>query len=122
MSIYEGKLPKGWAIVIPGHNTSRRPLTGMERSPEYQSWYNMLARCYLPSYHAWNRYGGRGIGVHVRWIVGDGDKHGFLCYLEDMGCRPEGTTAGRYGDEGNYEPGNVIWQDTYDQGITRRRA
>jgi hypothetical protein len=32
-----------------------------------------------------------------------------------MGERPEGKTLGRYGDVGNYEPGNVAWQNWTEQ-------
>ena len=33
-----------------------------------------------------------------------------------MGERPGGTTLGRIGDKGNYEPGNCQWQTNEEQG------
>jgi hypothetical protein len=36
------------------------------RSPEYNSWANMIARCYNPKHNEYHNYGGRGIG---RWRV-----------------------------------------------------
>jgi hypothetical protein len=40
---------------------------------------------------------------------------GFRRFLEDMGERPEGTTLGRIGDEGDYVPGNVKWMTHEEQ-------
>jgi hypothetical protein len=59
-------------------------------------------------------YGGKGITVCDRWLS-------FENFLEDMGERPAGTTLGRFGDIGNYEPGNVAWQ-TWAEQISNRRA
>ena len=42
----------------------------------------------------------------------------FSHFLADMGDRPAGTTLGRLGDQGNYEPGNCQWQTTKEQAKT----
>lgn len=39
----------------------------------------------------------------------------FSNFLADMGERPEGTSLGRLGDKGNYEPGNCQWQTAAEQ-------
>lgn len=44
----------------------------------------------------------------------------FENFLADMGSRPEGTTLGRFGDIGNYEPGNCEWQTPKQQGAEQR--
>ena len=78
-------------------------------SPTYQSWLAMKSRCFQPSSVRWQHYGGAGVTVCKRWLS-------FSNFLEDMNERPSGTTLGRIGDRGNYEPGNCQWQTNKEQG------
>lgn len=73
----------------------------------------MKNRCYNPKATRYDKYGGKGITVCDRW------KNDFVCFLEDMGERPKGTSLGRIGDKGNYEPGNCLWQTPLEQNRTR---
>jgi hypothetical protein len=79
-------------------------------SPTYKSWCAMKER-------ALNRYGDHPTYVDVdvceRWRK-------FENFLADMGERPEGTTLGRFGDVGNYEPGNCKWMTWAEQLANRR--
>lgn len=88
-------------------------------SPTYYSWQNMIARCNQPSCPRWAYYGGATppIVVCERWRK-------FKNFLEDMGERPEGTTLGRFGDVGNYEPTNCAWQTDAEQKVeaAKKRA
>lgn len=81
------------------------------RNPTYRSWESMKRRCFCPAYRGWKNYGGRGIGVRDRWT----GAQGFENFLADMGERPTGTTLGRFGDIGNYEPENCAWQTDREQ-------
>lgn len=81
---------------------------GLSRSPTYKSWNQMRQRCTNPKHHAWHRYGGKGVRVCPEW-------NSFEGFLQDMGERPEGTSLGRIGDVGNYEPGNCRWQTDKEQ-------
>jgi hypothetical protein len=72
---------------------------------------SMKARCLNPSSKRWLHYGGAGVKVCERWML-------FSHFLADMGDRPAGTTLGRLGDQGNYEPGNCQWQTTKEQAKT----
>lgn len=84
-------------------------------TPEYRSWRNTVQRCYNPRHKYYLNYGARGIAVCDRW------RNSFEAFLEGMGPRPAGTTLGRFGDEGNYEPGNVKWMTWAEQGAEKRK-
>jgi hypothetical protein len=80
----------------------------------YNSWSTMKDRCLNPNATGYLQYGGTGISVCDRW------KDSFENFLTDMGERPPGTTLGRFGDTGNYEPGNVVWMTSAEQVANRR--
>lgn len=76
---------------------------------------SMIQRCTNPNAPRFERYGGANppVGVCDRWMV-------FGNFLADMGQRPEGTTLGRFGDTGDYEPGNCAWQTPKEQAAEQR--
>lgn len=87
---------------------------GMYGTPTYKSWIGMGTRCTNRNTVGWKIYGGAGVTVCTRWRK-------FENFLADMGIRPEGTTLGRYGDAGNYQPENCAWQTPAEQGLERRK-
>lgn len=82
---------------------------------EYDSWRAMVARCTNPNFESYKRYGGRGITVCDRW------RNSFENFLQDLGARLEGTTLGRFGDQGNYEPGNCMWMTRQEQVAEQKK-
>lgn len=103
------------AALGPSHETH-----GLSKTGAYGSWVMMMNRCYNAKRSDFHYYGGltadQGgpITVCERWRV-------FETFLVDMGERPPGTTLSRYGDVGNYEPGNVVWHTRAQQGVERRK-
>jgi hypothetical protein len=72
-------------------------------TPEYRCWLGMVSRCTWPGSTGWDNYGGRGICVCKRW-------RRFEAFFEDMGSRPSPKhSLERKDNDGNYEPGNVVW-------------
>jgi hypothetical protein len=117
-----------WADLRAGKNSSCGCLQkelfgdanrthGLSKIPEYRMYHAMLDRCYRPSNTHYPDYGGRGIGVFPEWL-GPG---GFERWLAYIGPRPKGMTQDRFPNpDGNYEPGNVRWATSLEQGRNKR--
>ena len=89
-------------------------------SVEYQAYQLMKKRCYNQRDPHYKYYGGRGIIVCPRWLVGEDGKTGAECFLGDMGPRPPGLTLQRIDREGNYCPENCRWETQKQQQNNRR--
>ena len=84
-------------------------------SPEYRAWASMKARCLNKNNASFERYGGAGVSVCLKWI------DSFEAFLADVGPRPSPKhSIDRFPDRhGNYEPGNVRWATPKEQSINR---
>lgn len=88
---------------------------GMHATPTYAAWKDMKRRCLNQNAPNYPGYGGRGIRVCGRWL------DSFDNFLADMGVRPYGLTLERENNNGNYEPGNVVWASRDTQANNTRR-
>jgi hypothetical protein len=94
--------------------TARTFKHGYAKTPTYISWLHMVSRCTNSRRKDWKFYGGAGVMVCKRWL-------NFENFLADLGPRPLGTSLGRFGDVGNYKPGNCAWQTKIEQGAERHK-
>jgi hypothetical protein len=88
---------------------------GLSRHPLYNTWRNMIDRCYNPSHRAYSHYGARGVRVCKRW------KSSVAAFISDIGGRPSPDhSLERINGSGNYEPSNCKWATKTEQSVNRR--
>lgn len=93
---------------------SRAKTHGMSKSAEYMTWRRMWSRCTNPIVDRYPRYGGRGISVCDQW-------KSFEVFFKDIGVRPSPKhSLGRIDNNGNYEPGNVRWEEPEQQNYNKK--
>lgn len=86
---------------------------GMSKTRLFHVWDSMLQRCNNPRHKSYPDYGGRGISVCERWKE-------FANFFEDLGDPGPGFSIDRIDVNGNYEPGNVQWATSKQQGRNKR--
>src|SRR5262245_53943702 len=85
------------------------------RSPEYEAWIGMIARCHNPRCKAFPNYGGRGIIVCNRW------RNSVGAFLADMGRKPTPKhELERKNNDKGYYPGNCRWATRIEQSRNKR--
>jgi len=82
--------------------------------PLYETYCQMIRRCYFNSTPAFKNYGGRGIQVCDAW------RNDFWQFVSDVGEKPEGGSIDRINNDGNYEPSNFRWATPLIQGQNKR--
>lgn len=87
---------------------------GMKKHRFYDTYRNMMKRCYTKSDPSYKNYGGRGISVCEEWQ----DIIKFVAWADSTYI--EGYTLDRIDSAGNYEPSNCRWADATTQAINQR--
>lgn len=84
-------------------------------SKEYNAWMGMRVRCRDKNYHAYHRYGGRGIKVCDRW-------DDFKYFFEDMGEAPSSIhQLDRINNDRDYSPDNCKWSTPKENANNRKK-
>lgn len=90
---------------------------GLSKTPEYQIWKAMKARCYSVKHKNYAEYGGRGIKLCAEWVD---DAAAFIAHV---GNRPsESHSIDRIDCNGDYDPGNCRWVTQQAQMRNTRRS
>lgn len=89
---------------------------GLSHTKLYKVWDGLRYRCYNPSCHAYDSYGGRGIEVCAEWRTNFEAFHGWALA---SGYR-DGLSIDRIDNDGNYEPENCRWVTMKTQSRNRR--
>lgn len=101
-------------IPLPAPKVHNFTTHGMWGTTLYLKWKRMIDRCQRTTCRQWPYYGGRGIKVCDRWL----DPRNFVA---DMGLPPSPKhTLERVDNDGDYEPGNVVWATMKDQNRNKR--
>ena len=87
---------------------------GLSYNQFYDTWKNMMGRCYNLKNKHYKSYGGRGISVCIDWQ----DLANFVSWAESTYI--EGMTMDRINNDLGYHPDNCRWVTKSEQAINRR--
>lgn len=86
---------------------------GLTKSPTYNAWDSMKARCLNKKHKSYKDYGQRGIKICERWML-------FENFLNDMGLKPEDMSLDRIDNSLGYYKENCKWSSYREQSNNKR--
>jgi hypothetical protein len=87
---------------------------GMEGTPTYKSWNNMMMRCTNPKRINYPEYGGSGVVVCDSWYK-------FENFYRYMGVRPNGMSINRVNGSKIYSKETCEWATTSEQSYDQKK-
>ena len=90
---------------------------GLSNHRMYDTWLNMLDRCYNKNFKRFNDYGGRGIMVCTEWL----DIKNFVDWVDNKSNWEEGLTLDRIDNDKGYSPDNCTFSTKTIQSINQRK-
>ena len=90
---------------------------GLSNHRMYDTWLNMLDRCYNKNSKRFNDYGGRGIKVCGEWL----DIKNFVDWVDNKSNWEEGLTLDRIDNDKGYSPDNCTFSTKTIQSINQRK-
>lgn len=94
---------------------------GKRHTVLYRIWTDIRSRCRNAAVKGYKDYGGRGITICERWLVGEDGKHPFVCFAQDMGERPSSKhSVERVDNDQGYSPDNCVWALAIPQANNKR--
>ena len=90
---------------------------GMSKTRIHRTWSHMIERCTCKTHKQYMDYGGRGITVCKDWL----DFITFYNWAMENGYE-HNLTIDRIDVNGNYEPSNCRWTDSYTQQNNTRKT
>ena len=98
---YCKKCKSVWKTSLTGKESGRKSRTTL-KSYLHQVFRDITHRCNSPKYHAYHRYGGRGI----KCLFKSSDE--FVDYvISKLKINPRGLTIDRINNDGDYKPENI---------------
>lgn len=82
----------------------------------YNVWHGIKQRCFNKKTKAYKDYGERNITVCKDWL----DFENFYNWAINSGYK-EGLTIDRINNNGNYEPSNCRWENSFTQNTNRQK-
>lgn len=114
--IRKGHFNAGYYKSCGCHSERHGHWKNNNRSREYVSWGNMIARCHNKKNKRYKDYGGKGIHVCDRW------RKSFKSFYEDLGDCPDGFQIDRINNLIGYFPGNCRWVSPKNNMANRNKT